>query len=137
MKLGISALRGNTVKTKGRLFASVIAIGFVGFTGTPAVATCLPQPNLADSGHLYYGTARLTNRNCQASRKEARSATSSPPSLAKSQVLAASPSAAQSPGLLEWLFNTPITNNMPNVAAKKEAPNDQRRAEPAGEPSSG
>src|SRR5204863_1238939 len=82
------------------LFASAIAVGLVAFTGKPAVATCLTQPNLrADGSHWYYRFDRQTHRKCwyqQTSSKVAPSDNSSPSLSAYSQALPASPSSAPS-----------------------------------------
>src|SRR5258706_13044446 len=74
---------------------SAIAAGLVMIAGNSAGAgICLTQPNLgADGGHWYYRIDRPTQRKCwyqQTSRTEARRATSSPPSSAKSRALSTS-----------------------------------------------
>jgi hypothetical protein len=123
------------------IFASAIAIGLVAFTGKPAVATCLTQPNLrADGGPWYYRIDRPTRRKCwyqRTSSKVAPSATSSPPSSANAQALPASPSSASS-DLSAWLssISAAITSNGPGVAAQNAETHDPRSAEAARESSS-
>jgi hypothetical protein len=129
------------MKIERGLFASAIAVGLVTFTGEPAVATCLAQPNLrADGGHWHYRIDRPTNRKCwyqQTSMEEVPSITSSPTSSVNSQALPGSPSSASS-HLLAWLssISAAITSNVPSVTAQNDQAQDPRSAEPARESSS-
>ena len=128
------------MKIERRLFASVIAVCLVTFTGKPAVATCVTQPDLqADGGHWYYRIDRPTQRKCwyqQRSSKVAPSATSLPSSSAISQALPASPSLTPS-NLFAWLssISAALTSNAPSVGAQNEA-QDARSSDPVREPSS-